>query len=193
MWKSMLQGVVLFGAGLGCHGHVQHDQMSDGGIADWDAVGDPDASNRDGSWSEDGNAGDAGGPADAEVIDPNAKFVSPDGDDANDGSMDHPWKTVRYAVAHLESGQTLYLREGTYHLEGGEVDGTYDPERDVVSPPSGLQGQPTVNRGYPGENAVLDGSHLLMRGSSGEPGNEPWLFAGSALGTVTASWLVCSW
>jgi len=101
------------------------------------------------------------GDVDAETIAPNARFVSLDGDDANDGSMDRPWRTVAYAVSHLEGGHTLYIRQGTYHLASGDVNGTYDPNRDVLSPPSGEAGKPTVIRAYPGEEAVVDGSKLF--------------------------------
>ncbi len=118
------------------------------------------------------------GSADAEVIDPNGKFVSLQGDDGNDGSLEHPWRTVPYAVANLEPGQTLYIREGTYFLKSGEVDGSYRADRDMLTPPSGLDGKPTVITGYPGETAILDASELFVSGP---------LAAHSFPGKVTAS------
>lgn len=42
-------------------------------------------------------------------------FVSPDGDDENDGSVENPWRTLKYAVSKLEPGRIIYLREGVYY------------------------------------------------------------------------------
>jgi len=43
---------------------------------------------------------------------------SPPGSDANAGTIAAPWLTLAYAVAHITSGDTLYLRGGTW--SGGE-------------------------------------------------------------------------
>ncbi len=66
------------------------------------------------------------------------------GNDHNDGTFEHPWKSVQYAVDHLEPGEVLYLRGGVYY------------ER-VHLRRSGLPQQPIVIRSYPGELAILDG------------------------------------
>lgn len=42
------------------------------------------------------------------------------GDDANDGSKDNPYKTVGKAAAEAASGSTIYLADGNYS--------TYTPE-----------------------------------------------------------------
>jgi hypothetical protein len=46
-------------------------------------------------------------------------FVSPDGDDANPGTFEKPWKTVMRAAQSVpeSANTTLYLRGGTYAVE----------------------------------------------------------------------------
>ncbi|MEM9007751.1 MAG: choice-of-anchor Q domain-containing protein, partial [Cyanobacteria bacterium P01_F01_bin.86] len=44
-------------------------------------------------------------------------YVSPDGDDANPGTKDQPWKTINYAVSEdsaVEAGDTILVQTGTY-------------------------------------------------------------------------------
>ncbi|MCD6500176.1 MAG: right-handed parallel beta-helix repeat-containing protein [Deltaproteobacteria bacterium] len=132
---------------------------ADGGQEEGDATETLDGS-RDGATGRDAQAEDSG--ADAEVVDPNAKFVSPSGDDGNDGSMDSPWRTIPYAVSQLQAGEMLYVREGTYVLESGDVAGEFRWDKDMIAPPSGQEGQPTVIRNYPGERALLDASGLFL-------------------------------
>ena len=66
------------------------------------------------------------------------------GDDANDGSLERPWRTVAHALTQLGAGHTLYLREGVYHEQ-------------VAVRLAGRPGAPVTIRSYPGETAVLDG------------------------------------
>ena len=41
-------------------------------------------------------------------------YVSPTGNNSNDGSINSPWQTIAFGVSQLSAGNTLYLREGTY-------------------------------------------------------------------------------
>jgi nitrous oxidase accessory protein NosD len=41
-------------------------------------------------------------------------YVAPDGNDANEGTIDEPYRTVKAGVGVLNPGDTLYLRAGTY-------------------------------------------------------------------------------
>lgn len=81
-------------------------------------------------------------------VDPSspAYFVdASQGNDANDGSEEHPWQTLRHAVTRLTAGSTLYLHGGVYYEQ------TY----------LALAGRPELPiaiRSYPGEQAILDGS-----------------------------------
>ncbi len=74
-----------------------------------------------------------------------AYYVDPaQGDDANDGSIKSPWKTMQYGVRQLKPGDTLYLREGIYY-------------ETVYLTQSGAEDSPIVIAAYPGELPVLDG------------------------------------
>ena len=53
-------------------------------------------------------------------------FLSPDGNDKNDGtSVRKAWKTLGRAIKALEPGGTLYLTEGVYSIEAPITDFTY--------------------------------------------------------------------
>lgn len=66
------------------------------------------------------------------------------GDDAQDGSLQKPWKTLQHSVKRLKPGETLYLRGGTYYEK-------------VRLTRSGTAEAPIVVASYPGELAVIDG------------------------------------
>jgi len=66
------------------------------------------------------------------------------GDDANDGSLAKPWKTLGHAVGRLQPGATLVLRGGVYHEQ-------------VTLTRSGTAAQPLTLRSYPNELAIVDG------------------------------------
>ncbi len=65
------------------------------------------------------------------------------GDDAADGSLPKPWKTVNASLAKLKPGDTLVLRGGTY----------YEAVKINVA---GTKEAPITVRGYPGELAIID-------------------------------------
>ena len=71
-------------------------------------------------------------------------FVSPTGDDANPGTEAKPWRTINAACKHLEPGDTLYLRGGSYF-------------ENVYCAAAGKPEAPITIRSYPGELAVIDG------------------------------------
>src|SRR5262245_45609027 len=54
-------------------------------------------------------------PSKRPMADGPAYFVAPKGDDAQEGTKEKPWKTVRSALKRLKPGDTLYLRSGTYY------------------------------------------------------------------------------
>lgn len=74
-------------------------------------------------------------------------YVSPTGNDAASGTFSEPWKTLQKAAAESVSGDTIFLRGGTY------------VERLIVQN-SGTAQSPIVFMSYPGERAVLDGTGL---------------------------------
>jgi len=72
--------------------------------------------------------------------------VSPSGSSSADGSAAHPW-SLDYAVTgaggHIQPGDTVWLRAGTYKGK-------------FVATVAGASGKPVVFRQYPGERATID-------------------------------------
>jgi hypothetical protein len=66
------------------------------------------------------------------------------GNDAQAGTLDRPWRTLQHAADRLRAGDTLYLRSGTYYEH-------------VLLTVSGQPGRPVTIRAYPGELAIVDG------------------------------------
>lgn len=64
------------------------------------------------------------------------------------GSLSSPWCTINYGVSRLTSGDTLYVRAGTY-------------KEDVyISGPAGTAVAPTIIRTYLGETATIVGAGI---------------------------------
>lgn len=82
-------------------------------------------------------------------------YVSPDGDDSNDGSIDAPFKSIGKARNVIKAsgvpdgGVMVYLRGGEYYLEDGEY---------FYEGSGGREGSPVVYSSYPGEHASLTGA-----------------------------------
>ncbi len=90
---------------------------------------------------------------------PGEYYVSPDGSNRNDGKLNRPWRTLRYALEMLSAGDVLYLRDGTYY------------EHEIKIGISGSASTPITIRSYPGERAVIDGGvpyFTTTRGSEWE-------------------------
>ncbi|MBI3182656.1 MAG: DUF1565 domain-containing protein [Myxococcales bacterium] len=75
----------------------------------------------------------------------NAFYVSPAGSDSAPGTQAQPFQTIRRALAGLQSGDSVYVRAGTYR------------EQLQLATSGGPSGYVTL-AGYPGETAVLDGN-----------------------------------
>ena len=84
----------------------------------------------------------------------NTCYVSPGGDNSNPGTLEFPWADPGYASRQIESGDTLVILGGTYHLN------QYDA--DIISPPSGAPGAWTTVRGEEGNRPVLAGGGNLI-------------------------------
>ncbi len=76
-------------------------------------------------------------------------YVSVDGNDANEGSFQSPFKTVQKGMNTVQPGDTLFLRGGIYR-EQVEVTGT-----------GGAAGNPIRVFAYPGEQPVIAASELV--------------------------------
>lgn len=66
------------------------------------------------------------------------------GNDANSGTRESPWRTLAYAVKQLEPGHVLYLRGGTYYEH-------------ITIDVQGTREKPITIRSVPGELVVIDG------------------------------------
>jgi hypothetical protein len=78
-------------------------------------------------------------------------YVASDGDDAADGSAEHPWRTLQHAADSVVPGDTVVVQEGTYHEE-------------VTLTCSGEVGQRITLRAAAGEAVILDGGGQLDDG-----------------------------
>ncbi len=85
-------------------------------------------------------------------------FVSPDGNDANPGTLGRPFRTIQKAADSLSPDDTCYVRAGVYR-------------ETVRLSTSGSPGRPVRIRAYPGETVLLDGTEpirgSLSRGEDG--------------------------
>lgn len=103
--------------------------------------------------------GDDPPPADALYVDPVR------GDDGNPGSLEAPMRTLAHAFGTLTPGDTLVLRGGDYF------------ETDLALDVMATADAPVVVRGYPGEQARIDGSLAEFRA----PGNAAWEVADASI------------
>lgn len=78
-------------------------------------------------------------------------YVSPNGSDDNNGSLDNPWQTIEHALTRLSAGDVLNLRDGTY----------YEHELEVRL--NGTASAPITIQSYPGERAFIDGGLPFFR------------------------------
>ena len=74
-------------------------------------------------------------------------YVSPAGNNSNNGSINAPWETVQFGIDQLTAGDVLYLREGNY---GEKVNVNV----------SGTAASRIIITNYQTEEAILDGTGL---------------------------------
>lgn len=79
-------------------------------------------------------------------------YVATNGSDSNPGTLDRPWKTVKYAVSKMVAGDTTYVREGVYREKG------------VAFSTSGTASAPIKLLNYPGESPTLEGDQASHAG-----------------------------
>ena len=50
-------------------------------------------------------------------------YVSTQGNDiSGDGTSENPWQTIQYALSHMQGGDTLILKNGTYNNPKDQID-----------------------------------------------------------------------
>lgn len=88
-------------------------------------------------------------------------FVDPNGNDSNVGDINHPFKTIGYAVGIVVAGDTIYVRGGTY---------TYTGSSSAITLPA-KTGSSETNRcsliGYNDERPLLDFSAMTGTAADG--------------------------
>ncbi len=89
-------------------------------------------------------------------------YVSPAGNDAADGTFEHPFATPQRAASVVEPGDTVYFRGGTYYETSSTRQAV--PVMEVLR--SGTAGHPITFRNYEQERVVFSGSIPSMPGSS---------------------------
>lgn len=65
---------------------------------------------------------------------------------SSNGSEARPWCTINYGVSRLSSGDTLYVKRGTYN------------EVVYIAGPSGTASKPTIVQAFPGHTPIIRGS-----------------------------------
>src|SRR5262245_38405406 len=77
----------------------------------------------------------------------NSFYVSTNGNDSNSGDTNAPFRTIRFGLSHLNAGDTLIIRGGTYA----------EPIP-YFTIPSGIDAsRHTTVQGAPGEKVILNG------------------------------------
>nr|MBC7245758.1 right-handed parallel beta-helix repeat-containing protein [Chloroflexota bacterium] len=84
----------------------------------------------------------------------NVYYVAPNGDNANPGTRDRPWRTPGYGSRQLHPGDTLIILGGRYILS------EYDA--DIIAPPSGTATAWIIIQGEVGHRPVLAGRDNLI-------------------------------
>src|SRR6056297_1060259 len=75
----------------------------------------------------------------------NVYYVAKGGNDQNPGTLDSPWLTIQHAAENLAAGDTVHIREGTYH-------------ESVYFGQGGSKGNPITFLAYFNEIPVIDGT-----------------------------------
>jgi len=105
-------------------------------------------------------------------------YIAPDGSDQQgDGTIDHPWQNLQYAVDRAVAGDHIVCRGGTYRPTMRK-DGSKLTVRITTS---GTAQAPIVIRSYEDERPVFDFEQQLIDQSVGDrgiliSGNHWWLF-----------------
>jgi len=87
-------------------------------------------------------------------------YVAPDGVDSNTGASNSPFATIMRAQSAASSGDTVYLRDGDYHLENGDLTATNAPWAIV----NNITKSGILYQAYPGERPVFDFSAVQPAG-----------------------------
>ena len=93
-------------------------------------------------------------------------YVSPSGSDANSGTLGSPFKTLGTALPHINPGDTLYLRAGTYR-------------ETLTAKISGTSSSPISISAYSNEVVVITGGDLVTN---------TWFYTSNGIYATRVSW-----
>ena len=84
-------------------------------------------------------------------------FVAPNGSDEYRGNIAHPFATLNHAVEVAQAGDTVYFRQGIYHVSESTPD-PKDKRYNIIChfTRSGREDAPIVFSGYKNERAIFD-------------------------------------
>lgn len=94
-------------------------------------------------------------------------YVSPNGNDANSGTIDNPYATIQKAHNVIQAGDTILVRGGTYY-----------PTSQTSFTRDGTSNSYIVLRSYPGEIPVIDGENV-PDGNINHGSTSTWSFSSS--------------
>lgn len=83
-----------------------------------------------------------------QICNANTYYVSPTGNNSNNGTINNPWLTINYSQNKLVAGDTLYVRGGVY-------------VESVFISVSGTSSNPINILAYSNENPIIDGQTTL--------------------------------
>ena len=78
-------------------------------------------------------------------------WVSPSGDDSNEGSIDRSWQTIGYSLSKVKHGDVIHVRGGIY-------------SETLKITQSGKPNQPISLQAYQDEVPILDGRGIEVKG-----------------------------
>jgi parallel beta-helix repeat protein len=104
------------------------------------------ACTRDGGAAPAGGSGGGTGGGAGGGTAPGGRYVAADGDDRNPGTEALPWRTIQKAFDAARPGETVYIKEGTYH------------ERPAVHVSGDAVAGPITFRSFENHLVVLDGT-----------------------------------
>ena len=94
-------------------------------------------------------------------------YVAPNGKDKAKGTMKAPFATFGKAQSLAQAGDTVFFRQGTYHVKESEIQNMTQDKRYAAVyhiTRSGSEGKPIVYTGYGDERAVFDFSNVKPAG-----------------------------
>ncbi len=85
-------------------------------------------------------------------------FISPEGDDSNNGNIDTPFASLQLANKLVKPGDTVYIRGGLYKIQNEDI-ARFDKKlfaRVIYFKTSGTKNSPIIYQAYKNEKPIFD-------------------------------------